>query len=126
MNPQSARNALTSWMQFLALMIVSFTPTYTSCAVARSGMPASPTTQHKVTLTWFANFPPVAGYNVYRGTTRGGPYTTRLTSSPQTATLFSDSTVQGGTTYYYVVTAVDSQSQESNYSAEIEVAVPSP
>jgi len=78
-----------------------------------------------VTLSWYANYPPVAGYNIYRGATHGGPYSSHLNSSLQASTTFNDATVQKGTTYFYVVTAVDAQNEESNYSAEVEVAVPS-
>jgi hypothetical protein len=39
--------------------------------------------------------------------------------------MFNDATVQNGTTYFYVVTAVNAQNEESSYSAEVEVTVPS-
>jgi len=49
----------------------------------------------------------VAGYNVYRGTVSGGPYT-KINSSLVAALDYIDSTVQSGTTYFYVTTAIDS------------------
>jgi hypothetical protein len=81
---------------------------------------------HDVILTWAASTTPgVVGYNVYRGTTSGGPYPTQLNSTPINGTTYCDSTVQAGQTYYYVVTAVASndvtQSADSN---EVSATVP--
>jgi hypothetical protein len=82
--------------------------------------------QHSVTLTWVASTSPnVTGYNAYRGTISGGPYT-KLNSSLLSATTYTDQAVQAGDTYYYVTTAVDSQGVESAYSNEAMAVVPSP
>ena len=79
---------------------------------------------HSVTLSWDASTSStVVGYNVYRSTVSGGPYTL-LTSSPIAATTYTDMTVQAGVTYYYVVTAVDASGNESAYSNEASVTVP--
>lgn len=40
------------------------------------------------------------------------------------STLYSDSTVANGTTYYYAATAVDLSGMESAKSAAVEVTVP--
>jgi fibronectin type 3 domain-containing protein len=80
-------------------------------------------TQHNVTLSWSASSSPVAGYNVYRGTVSGGPYT-KVNPSLETATVYTDSTVQGSTTYYYVATSVDSSSDESAFSNQTTAIVP--
>jgi len=81
---------------------------------------------HKVTLTWQAapSSPGklVASYNVYRGTTPGGPYS-KLASGIKD-TKYEDSLVSSGTNYYYVVTSVDEGGHESPYSAEIQAKVP--
>ena len=37
---------------------------------------------------------------------------------------YIDQSVQSGTPYYYVVTAVDSQGRESKYSNEIKATIP--
>jgi fibronectin type 3 domain-containing protein len=65
----------------------------------------------------------VVGYNIYRGTTPGGPYT-KLNSSVVPGITDTDSTVQSGLTYFYVVTAVDSSNVESVYSNEVPAAIP--
>jgi hypothetical protein len=79
---------------------------------------------HSVTLTWTASASTgVTGYNVYRSTVSGGPYT-KLTSPPVAATTYVDSAVQSAQTYYYVVTSVDSSGVESADSAEVSATVP--
>jgi len=84
------------------------------------------TISHSVTLTWIASTSlNVTGYNVYRGTQSGGPYT-KLTATPVAGTNYTDSAVQAGQTYYYVATAVDSNNNESDYSDPASAAVPSP
>ena len=79
--------------------------------------------QHTVALSWKPSSTSSAQYNVYRGTQHLGPYTTKLNSTPLASTSFTDSTVQNGATYYYVVTAVD-QNSESDYSNEAQVVIP--
>jgi fibronectin type 3 domain-containing protein len=77
----------------------------------------------QVALSWTASTSPgIAGYNMYRSTTSGGPYT-KINSSLITTTSYNDQTVQSGVTYYYVSTAVNSQGQESVYSNEASAAV---
>jgi hypothetical protein len=81
---------------------------------------------HYVALGWTASSSPsIAGYNVYRSATSGGPYT-KLNSSPVAAITFTDTTALAGQTYYYVCTAVNTSSEESTYSSEVSVVVPSP
>jgi fibronectin type 3 domain-containing protein len=74
-----------------------------------------------VTLTWSANGESdLAGYNVYRGTsspvsTSGTPLNgADLLRSP----TYADNSVTNGTTYYYVVVAVDGSDNTSSPSAE--------
>jgi fibronectin type 3 domain-containing protein len=77
---------------------------------------------HAGILTWNASTSTVTGYNVYRGTKSGGPYT--LLTSVNSLT-FADTTVVAGTTYFWVVTAVNN-TQESGYSNEVTGTIPSP
>jgi hypothetical protein len=77
-------------------------------------------------LSWDPSTSSVVGYNVYRGTQSGGPYTTKINSSLITSTTFTDTAVQTGQTLFYVITAVDSSNVESDYSNQISATVPSP
>jgi hypothetical protein len=89
------------------------------------GLTGTGTQQTKtVALGWTASTSSVIGYNVYRGTATGGPYSSRLTSSPVASTQFTDSAVQSGQTYYYVVTSVDSSDAESVYSGQATATIP--
>jgi fibronectin type 3 domain-containing protein len=90
--------------------------------VALSGTGVAPV-QHSVALTWSASTSTVSGYNVYRSTVSGGPYT-KINPSLVAVLNYTDSTVQSGTTYFYVTTAVDSSSNESTYSNEVSAAIP--
>ena len=82
--------------------------------------------QHSVNLGWNTSTSSgVVGYNIYRGTVSGGPYT-RINSALDTTPYDTDSTVTGGHTYYYVVTAVNSAGAESSYSSPAQAVVPSP
>lgn len=80
--------------------------------------------QHTVDLNWNASSGAV-GYNLYRGTVSGGPYTMINTSLDGT-TAYTDNTVVSGQTYYYVATAVDGSSQESGYSNQAQAIIPTP
>ncbi|MBZ5656051.1 MAG: choice-of-anchor D domain-containing protein [Acidobacteriia bacterium] len=80
--------------------------------------------QHSVDLTWNSSANAV-GYNIYRGSVSGGPYSIINTSLDAT-TAFTDNNVTAGQTYYYVVTAVDASSNESGYSNQTSAAIPTP
>lgn len=81
-------------------------------------------TQHTVDLTWNSSNNAV-GYNVYRGSVSGGPYSI-VNSSLDGTTAYTDNTVASGQTYYYVATAVDGSSNESGYSTETQAVIPNP
>jgi fibronectin type 3 domain-containing protein len=66
----------------------------------------------QVSLVWSATAN-ASSYHVKRSTTTGGPYTT--ISSPTTAS-FGDTGLTNGTTYFYVVSAVDSAGESANSS----------
>ena len=103
---------------------VASNATNSPASVALSGSGVQPV-QHSATLTWNASTSSVVGYHAYRGTASGGPYA-KLTSSATASTTFTDSTVQSGQTYYYVVTAVASSGAESVNSNQTQAIIPSP
>ncbi|MGH9541336.1 MAG: choice-of-anchor D domain-containing protein, partial [Terriglobales bacterium] len=82
-------------------------------------------TQHTVVLNWTPSVSPATAYKVYRGQISGGPFTL-VSTSLLTSPTFTDVTVADGQTYFYVVTAVDSQGIESAYSNQVQVSIPSP
>lgn len=84
---------------------------------------ASQQTAHSVALSWQASTSTVAGYNIYRGTTDGGPYS-RINSEPIPTLSYTDTNVSSATTYYYVSTAVDSGGAESTYSNQATAVIP--
>ncbi|WP_224247027.1 S8 family serine peptidase [Hyalangium gracile] len=89
---------------------------YNSCntlAPVPTGVGAAASGNNRIDLTWTASSGAVS-YNIYRSTTAGGPYTQVATV---TAPSYSDTTVSGGLTYYYVVRSV--QCAESANSTEV-------
>ena len=79
---------------------------------------------HSVSLSWTASTSSnIAGYNVYRGSASGGPYTI-VNSSLVAGTTFTDTYSRRGQTYYYVCTAVDINNNESAYSNTAAAAIP--
>ena len=68
-----------------------------------------------VTIAWNANTDTdLASYNVYRNGSA-----TRLNATPITSPIYTDATVTNGQQYTYVVTAVDTSSNESTASAQV-------
>jgi len=90
----------------------------TGAAVASS--PAS--SSHSVSLQWTASATPGVKYNVYRGTSPGSY--SKITAPPISGVMYTDTDVQAGWMYYYVVTAVDSSGVESTDSNEVSVQIP--
>ena len=91
---------------------------------AALGEACTATITHSVSLTWTASASAsIAGYNVFRSTTSGGPYT-QLNSSVVITTSYTDTTVTAGQTYYYVTAAVNTSNQQSGYSNQVQATVP--
>jgi fibronectin type 3 domain-containing protein len=65
----------------------------------------------------------VAGYNIYRAPGGSTSYQ-RINSSLEMLTDYSDATVQGGSTYVYMVKSVDGSGVESAPSNTTTVTVP--
>ena len=77
---------------------------------APTGLAATPG-DNQVSLTWNASAG-ASTYTVKRATTSGGPYTPIATAISFTS--YTDTTAVNGTTYYYVVTAQNSQGESGN------------
>lgn len=90
-------------------------PADTTAPAAPAGLTAT-ASDGEVALDWDDNTGDFASYNVYRSTTSGAGFSrvaSGLTSSEYLDTVFS------GTTYYYIVTAVDAALNESDNSDEV-------
>jgi hypothetical protein len=123
-----------------ASFVVAFTPTVSG---AQSGAlsfsttaPNSPmveaasgvgvTQTYNVGLSWNAsNSQNVSGYNVYRAVYSNacGSFS-KINSSLNQNTSYTDNTVSSGTTYCYATTAVNSSNEESGYSNQAQVVIP--
>lgn len=119
----SVKFAPTSAVSSSGTVTLNSNASNSSLAIPLSGTGTTTTTPRSVDITWTVSTSTVAGYNVYRATASGGPYT-KLTSSPVTGTLYTNTNVTSGTTYYYVVTSVTSGGVESAYSNQATVLVP--
>jgi hypothetical protein len=86
----------------------------------------APQTQHEVQLNWDAptsSSVPIAGYRIYRSTNSNSPYQL-INPSLEIQTTYADTTVQGGTSYDYVVKTVDTTGAESAPSNPTAVTIP--
>ena len=101
---------------------ISSNATGSPASVSLGGTGVAPLS-HSVTLSWGASSSTVAGYNLYRSTVNGGSYS-KVNASLLATLNYADSSVTGGTTYYYVATAVDSSGTESVYSNQVTATVP--
>lgn len=83
---------------------------------------------HTVNLSWTASpSPNISGYNIHRARyqTTCGSFS-KINSTLNTGTLYTDSGVANGTSYCYATTAVNSSNQESGYSNIVsDIQVPS-
>jgi len=105
---------------FSGSVAITSTAANSTLSIPLSGTGAA---SHYVTLSWTPSVSSVSGYNVYRGTQKGGPYT-KVTSSLVPGSTYNDSTVQSGSTYYYVVAAVSSSGAQSTFSSETSATIP--
>lgn len=101
-------------------------PSTTTAALTGTGTPA-PT--HDVSLSWNpSSSSGISGYNVYRAvyTSSCGSFS-KINTSLDTSTLYTDSVVVDGTSYCYATTAVNSSNEESGYSNIVSnVQIPAP
>jgi fibronectin type 3 domain-containing protein len=95
-----------------------------SVSLSGTGVASQP---HSVDLSWTGSpSSGVTGYYVYRSMMSGSGYAKLNASTLASTTTYTDSSVQSGAKYYYVVTAVDGGGNESAYSNEAPAAIPTP
>lgn len=118
---------------------IQFTPNASGAASGQAGFTSnatgSPTIEqltgtgvaqsssHYVSLSWKAAGGNPVGYNLFRGTVSGGPYA-MINTALEASSNYTDNTVVAGTTYYYVVSAVNAQGEESAYSNIVKAVIP--
>lgn len=91
---------------------VSATPQAPTAPAAPTNLTATASGKKKIRLNWTQSTSPnVTQNNIYRSTTSGGPYS--LVATIAAATSYNNSGLTSGTTYYYVVKAVNSSGLES-------------
>ena len=101
---------------------VSSNATNSPASISLSGMGVA-AVPHTVALSWAPAVSGVTGFKTYVSMVSGGPYV-ELGAMPSTTPSYTDSSVQSGHTYYYVITAVNSTNVESLYSNEATAIVP--
>jgi hypothetical protein len=79
--------------------------------------------KHTVVLHWKASTSKNVRYNIFRGSAPG-MHPDKLNAVPVDGWTFTDTNVQSGRSYYYVVRAVDAAGQESSDSNETVAAIP--
>ena len=118
---------------------LQFSPTVAGAATGQltitSNSSANPTlivnlsgtgTQHLVDLAWYAPVAspdPLSGYHVYRSIAGANAYQF-LTTVDISLTTYSDTTVQGGNSYDYIVKSVDTLGVESGPSNTTTATIP--
>ena len=108
-----------------AAQIAALVAAYPVQPPAPTNVVATVVSANQIYLTWSPSLR-ATNYYVHRATVSGGPYTT--ISVPLTVTNFSDTGLIGGTTYYYVITAVNDGgwTNSAQVSATTLTAAPAP
>ena len=115
--PQSSGGATATVSFLTSASTTAFTESLTGTGTAAP--------QHSVDLSWNPSASTVNGYNVYRGSKTGGPYS-KINSSLDGTITYADGSVQAGQTYFYVTTAVATDGTESTFSNEVNAVIPTP
>jgi cellulose 1,4-beta-cellobiosidase len=116
-------NGTTYYYVVVAVNAAGTSPNSAQVSATPSAPPAAPTNVQaaagnaQVTLTWNASAG-ATSYTVQRSTTSGGPYATVPGGSGLAGTSFVDTGLTNGTTYYYVVIAVNGAGSSPN-SAQV-------
>jgi hypothetical protein len=93
-----------------------------------TGLTAMAVSSSEIDLSWTASSDgsPPAGYNIYEGTSPDGESNTPVNPAPVTDTTFPVTDLASGTTYYFLVLAVDAAGFGSDYSNEASATTFSP
>jgi len=75
-----------------------------------------------VALNWDPSTSNVVGYYVYRALPNGT--FSKINPAPAVLTAYTDANIQSGQTYTYVVTAIDANNVESDYSDPVLAVIP--
>jgi len=103
--------------QFFRILVFAGIIIFINCSIVNSELLFNK-------LTWNANSEPdLTEYRVYRSSTsgnytKGNPFTT----VPKGITSYQDNNIEADQTYFYVVTAVNSFSLESNFSNQVSIS----
>jgi len=123
---------VSNFCKFLALLClgtVCWLIPLTGCVgvqIVPSSLTALPASGYEVNLAWDApgsSDHPVVGYNIYRSADGGGTYR-ELNLSLVTQTAYTDSNVQSGLEYLYLVQSVDASGVGSLPSNMAVVTIP--
>jgi len=90
--------------------------------IALTGTGTAPAS-YTVDLSWTPSSSSYSGFNIYRGTQSGGPYS-KINASLIATPSYTDTNCSSTGTYYYVATEVDTGGVESNYSSPASAIVP--
>ncbi|TDR20497.1 endonuclease [Marinicella litoralis] len=112
------------WVECVFELVCNGGGTDTTAPSQVSGLSAVANTS-TIDLDWFDNTEAdLAGYDVYRSQTSGSGYV-KINSNQLSLSAYADSSITGGTTYYYVVTASDITGNESINSNQVTVTAQS-
>ncbi len=102
------------WLLICSLLLVT-----TACSST-----GSTPTGETAALSWDASTgPDLAGYKIYLATTSGG-YGAPIATVPTDLTSYTAPGLETGTTYFFAVTAYNSDGSESSFSNEVSKTIP--
>lgn len=116
-------------MSFSVLLLVAVGTVLASCTGGGGGDSAPPAAQAPAaTASLTFQWDPVAvsdlaGYKIYRSTTAGS-YGASIAVLPASATTYQMTNLTKGVTYFFAVSAYDTNGNESLFSSEVSRTIP--